>query len=77
MQLDGAAVFSAPIATTIEPGKRFYPAEAYHQDFLERNPDHPYIVYNDLPKLAALKRAFPSSIGRSRRLFSRGDLGNW
>ena len=59
MQLDGAAVFSAPIATTIEPGKSFYPAEAYHQDFLEKNPDHPYIVYNDLPKLSALKRAFP------------------
>ena len=59
LQLDGAAVFSAPIATTIEPGKSFFPAEAYHQDFLERNPDHPYIVYNDLPKLAALKRQFP------------------
>jgi peptide-methionine (S)-S-oxide reductase len=59
MQLDGAAVFAAPIATTIEPGKRFFPAEAYHQDFLERNPDHPYIVFNDLPKIAALKRLFP------------------
>ena len=59
LQLDGAAVFSAPIATTIEPGKSFFPAEAYHQDFLERNPDHPYIVYNDLPKIAALKRQFP------------------
>lgn len=60
MQLDGAAVFAAPIATTIEPGKSFFPAEAYHQDFLERNPDHPYIVYNDLPKIAALKRLFPA-----------------
>ena len=59
MQLDGAAIFSAPIATTIESGKSFFPAEAYHQDFLEKNPDHPYIVYNDLPKLAALKRQFP------------------
>ncbi len=59
MQLDGAAVFAAPIATTIEPGKRFFPAEAYHQDFLERNPDHPYIAFNDLPKIAALKRLFP------------------
>jgi len=59
MQLDSAAVFAAPIATTIEPGKSFFPAEAYHQDFLEKNPDHPYIVYNDLPKLAALKRQFP------------------
>ena len=59
MQLDGAAVFAAPIATTIEPGKSFFPAEAYHQDFLEKNPDHPYIVFNDLPKLGALKRQFP------------------
>jgi peptide-methionine (S)-S-oxide reductase len=58
-QLDGAAVFRAPMATTIEPGKSFFPAEAYHQDFLEKNPDHPYIVYNDLPKIAALKRQFP------------------
>ncbi len=71
MQLDGAAVFSAPIATTIEPGKRFYPAEAYHQDFLERNPDHPYIVYNDLPKLAALKRAFPEFYRENPALVSR------
>ncbi|MFY9656301.1 MAG: peptide-methionine (S)-S-oxide reductase MsrA [Methylocystis sp.] len=60
MQLDGAAVFPAPIATTIETAKSFYPAEAYHQDFLEKNPDHPYIVYNDLPKLAALKSLFPA-----------------
>jgi peptide-methionine (S)-S-oxide reductase len=59
VQLDGAAVFSAPIATTIESGKSFFPAEAYHQDFLEKNPDHPYIVFNDLPKIAALKRQFP------------------
>jgi len=58
-QLDGAAVFAAPIATTIEPSKSFFAAEAYHQDFLEKNPDHPYIVYNDLPKIAALKRQFP------------------
>lgn len=59
-QLDAAAVFPAPIATTLEPGKSFFPAEAYHQDFLERNPDHPYIVYNDLPKIAALKKFFPA-----------------
>ncbi len=59
IQLDDAAAFAAPIATTIEPGKSFFPAEAYHQDFLERNPDHAYIVYNDLPKIAALKRQFP------------------
>jgi peptide-methionine (S)-S-oxide reductase len=58
-QLNDAKVFGAPIVTTIEEGREFYRAEAYHQDFLERNPSHPYIVVNDLPKIAALKQAFP------------------
>jgi peptide-methionine (S)-S-oxide reductase len=57
-QLTDARVFGAPIVTTIEEGREFYRAEPYHQDFLERNPSHPYIVVNDLPKVAALKRAF-------------------
>jgi len=38
----------------------FYPAEAYHQDFLIKNPHHPYVVFNDLPKIANLKRVFPA-----------------
>ena len=54
-----AHVFAAPIVTKIEPFKGFYPAEGYHQDFLVHNPKHPYIVYNDLPKMAALKRVWP------------------
>jgi peptide-methionine (S)-S-oxide reductase len=58
-QLTEAKVFRRAIATTIEPDKAFYPAEGYHQDFLVRNPSHPYIVYNDLPKVDALKRSFP------------------
>ena len=58
-QLDHAHAFAAPIVTRIEPGKTFYPAEAYHQDFLARNPDDPYIVHNDLPKIAALRRLYP------------------
>ena len=57
-QLNAAHAFGTPIVTTIEPGKTFYPAEAYHQDFLARNPAYPYIVFNDLPKVAALKRLF-------------------
>jgi len=57
-QLNDAKVFGSPIVTTIEEGREFYRAEAYHQDFLERNPSHPYIVVNDLPKVAALKRSF-------------------
>ena len=47
-----------PIATRIESGA-FYPAEASHQDFVRRNPLHPYVVVNDRPKLAKLKRASP------------------
>jgi len=46
------------VATTIEPG-HFYPAEAYHQDFERKHPDYPYIVVNDLPKLARLKATYP------------------
>jgi peptide-methionine (S)-S-oxide reductase len=59
VQLNGAHVFKKPIVTTIETGKTFYPAEAYHQDFLTLNPQYPYIVVNDLPKIADLKRLFP------------------
>lgn len=58
-QLNKAKVFSAPIVTQVVPLKAFFPAEDYHQDFLERNPTYPYIVFNDLPKLRALKKEFP------------------
>jgi len=58
-QLGDAKVFGSRIVTTIEPGKAFYPAETYHQDFLVRNPSYPYIVINDLPKVDDLKRLFP------------------
>ena len=60
-QLNQARVFNAAIVTRIEPGRTFYPAEDYHQDFLTRNPTHPYIVANDLPKIENLKRLFPDS----------------
>jgi len=58
-QLDAARIFPRAIATRIEPFKGFYAAEAYHQDFLVHNPSYPYIVYNDLPKVAALKQVWP------------------
>src|SRR5579872_7005993 len=58
-QLTKAKIFGAPIVTRIEPLNGFYPAEDYHQDYLIRNPDQPYIIYNDLPKIAALKRVYP------------------
>lgn len=59
-QLGKDKLFEGPIVTTIETGKTFYPAEDYHQDFLTLNPTYPYIVYNDLPKVAALKQLFPN-----------------
>ena len=58
-QLEDAQIFSHRIATQVVPLKAFYAAEAHHQHFLQNNPDYPYIVYNDLPKLAALKKQYP------------------
>jgi len=58
-QLDKAKVFTRPIVTEIVALPAFYPAEDYHQNFLALNPTYPYIVYNDLPKLANLKTQFP------------------
>jgi peptide-methionine (S)-S-oxide reductase len=58
-KLDSAHLFPAAIATKVEPLKAFYAAEDYHQDYLVRNPRAAYIVINDLPKIAALKRVWP------------------
>jgi peptide-methionine (S)-S-oxide reductase len=58
-QLMQSRVFPSRIVTRIEPGASFYAAEPYHQDFLTRHPDHPYIVFNDLPKLKDLQKIFP------------------
>lgn len=58
-QLRAARIFSRPIVTQVTQLKAFYEAEAYHQDYLARHPDEPYIVVNDLPKIADLQRHFP------------------
>jgi peptide-methionine (S)-S-oxide reductase len=58
-QLGKTRAFAKPIVTKIETGG-FYPAEAYHQNFFDRNPTHPYIVAWDKPKLAAFRKAFPT-----------------
>jgi peptide-methionine (S)-S-oxide reductase len=58
-QLNQAYAFGSSIVTKIEPGRDFYSAENYHQDFLTRNLNYPYIVVNDLPKIEALKRLYP------------------
>jgi peptide-methionine (S)-S-oxide reductase len=58
-QLNDSHAYPSTIVTSIEPGKTFYPAEAYHQDFLENNRGYGYIIDNDLPKIANLAKLFP------------------
>jgi peptide-methionine (S)-S-oxide reductase len=57
--IDKAEVLAKPVATKVTALQEFYEAEKYHQDYARKNPSHPYIVYHDLPKIAALKERFP------------------
>ncbi len=58
-QLDKAGTFKQPIVTQLTKYDGFYPAETYHQDYATLHPENPYIFYNDLPKVANLKKLFP------------------
>ena len=58
-QLDAAKAYPRKIVTQLVPLKKFYQAEEYHQDYMRRNPNQPYIVYHDKPKIANLKKQFP------------------
>ncbi len=60
-QLSAAHIYPRPIVTRLEAAQGFFPAEGYHQDFMARHPDYPYILVNDRPKVEALKRLFPQS----------------
>jgi peptide-methionine (S)-S-oxide reductase len=75
-QLQQAHAFDAAIVTRIEPDRTFYPAESYHQDYLTRNPTNPYIVYNDLPKVAALKHQYPELYRADPVLVATAGLSN-
>lgn len=75
-QLGKSKLFDADIVTKIEPDHAFYPAEAYHQDYLTLNPTQPYIVYNDLPKVENLKRLFPKLYRDDPALVSEAGLSN-
>ena len=57
-QLTAAKTFSRPIVTRVAKLRAFFPAEEYHQNYLAQHPDQPYIVINDQPKIAALKKQF-------------------
>lgn len=58
-QLTAAKYYPAPIVTEVSALKSFYPAEAYHQNFMKLHPEYPYIVYNDRPKIEKFKRTLP------------------
>jgi peptide-methionine (S)-S-oxide reductase len=75
-QLKRTRAFNAPIVTTIEPDRIFYPAEDYHQDFLTLHPTYPYIVFNDLPKVENLKRLFPDRYRAKPVMFSDAPASN-
>ena len=70
-QLNKSKAFSKEIVTRIDPIKTFYPAEAYHQDFLVHNPTHTYIMINDLPKVENLKTTFPNNY-RDKAILTTG-----
>lgn len=59
-QLNAGHYYPAPIVTRIEENAQFYPAEKYHQNFLNDNPNYPYIVINDIPKVQQLKASYPT-----------------
>lgn len=72
-QLDASRAFKKPLVTRIEMDKKFYTAESYHQNYLTLHPNDPYIVYNDLPKVANLKRISPD-LYRSDAVLLRNTL---
>ncbi|MEO8657734.1 MAG: peptide-methionine (S)-S-oxide reductase MsrA [Bryobacteraceae bacterium] len=65
-QLTEAKVLPKAIVTQVVPLNGFYPAEAYHQDFVKNNPDHPYVVVNARPKLAKLHHEFPELLKKGK-----------
>jgi peptide-methionine (S)-S-oxide reductase len=75
-QLNAAKVYRKPIVTKVGPLEAFYPAEAYHQDYLTLHPTQPYIVYNDLPKVEALKKIFAENYIEKPTLVSSAKVTN-
>lgn len=61
-QLTDAKIFDKPIVTEVVPLDKFYPAEDYHQDFVDRNPMQPYVVVNARPKVQKVRKSFPEKI---------------
>jgi peptide-methionine (S)-S-oxide reductase len=75
-QLNAAKVYKKPIVTKVGPLEAFYPAEAYHQDYLTLHPNQPYIAYNDLPKVENLKKIFAKDYIEKPTLVSNAKVTN-
>lgn len=75
-QLNGARLFPAAIVTRIEPGRTFYAAENYHQNYLTLHPTNPYIVINDKPKVENLMRIFPDIARAKPNLVKLSDAAD-
>ncbi|MDP1883443.1 MAG: peptide-methionine (S)-S-oxide reductase MsrA [Bradyrhizobium sp.] len=75
-QLNAAKVYKKPIVTKVGPLEAFYPAEAYHQDYLTLHPNQPYIVYNDIPKIENLKKIFAENYVAKPTLVSQSRVTN-
>ena len=75
-QLNAAKVYRKPIVTKVGPLEGFYPAEAYHQDYLTLHPDQPYIAYNDIPKVENLKKIFAGNYLEKPTLVSAAKVTN-
>jgi len=75
-QLNAARIYKKPIVTKVGPLDGFYPAEAYHQDYLTLHPSQPYIAYNDLPKIENLKKIFAENFIEKPTLVSSAKVTN-
>jgi peptide-methionine (S)-S-oxide reductase len=75
-QLNAAKAYRKPIVTKVGPLEGFYPAEAYHQDYLTLHPDQPYIAYNDIPKVENLKKIFADNYIEKPTLVSAAKVTN-
>jgi peptide-methionine (S)-S-oxide reductase len=75
-QLNAAKLYRKPIVTRVGPMEGFYPAEAYHQDYLTLHPSQPYIAYNDIPKVENLKKLFAANYLEKPTLVSSAKVTN-
>jgi len=75
-QLNAAKVYQKPIVTKVGSLEGFFPAEAYHQDYLTLHPNQPYIAYNDIPKVENLKKLFAENYIEKPTLVSAAKVTN-